>query len=201
MDATWYILGIFVVFVGFVSKRYWSPSNSHSPANIYPIPGDLLSELRDKWKKPVESLPVSVDIPRLARKISIYKATENNNDTHKEPILLGRDDIATTNNDTTSERHEHVVIKDLITTLAQQLGEPTAHQQSIDERFSEFLKRSADPSQALGEFLEKVVGHHSPTTRVLKACNQSVLAPGVLVCILSPNLSLLILAKASLRVF
>lgn len=135
-----------------------------------------MTELKDKWTRPLVSLPVHVDIPRLARKITIYSSTSNSSSsTNKQPVLISREEAET------DAASDNLVIKDLIKTISQQLGEPPEQQQNIDSKFMDYFGKTADPSQALAEFLENVVGHNSNTARVLKACNQSVLAPGVLV--------------------
>lgn len=139
-----------------------------------------MTELRDKWSRPLVALPVHVDIPRLARKITVYSSNApsssvaNNN---KQPVLLQREEGATEADATT----DNLVIKELLRTLSKQLDESPEQQEKIDTKFLEYFSKTADTSQALAEFLEMVVLHDSRTSRVLKACNQSVLAPGVLV--------------------
>lgn len=169
--------------VGVISKKYlWKTNTSpRSSTSIvgYPDSGDLLTELRDKWKRPVEALPVHVDIPRLARKITIYTATSQ--DSTKHPVLATtHDDLAASGDHPPT--NDNQVIREVIRTLSKHLGEPENQQEKIDTRFPEYFKRTADPSLALQDFMSDVVGHDSLTLGVLKACNQSVLAPGVLVC-------------------
>jgi len=179
-----------MVVVGVVSKQYWWPQSK--PTRSYQqrkkvatndlsyqqLPGDLLTEVGDKWKRPLHNLPVHVDIPRLARKISIYTAPSPSS---KEPVLIGKDDVNASNNDKSSAAHnDNLVMKDLILTLAKHLGETDTQQDNIDSNFLAYFKKTADPSQALADFLASIVGAESQTAKVLKACNQSVLAPGVL---------------------
>jgi len=185
MDTVWYMLGMLVVLAGVAGKKYlWEqPKPLARKRKIFTtpelsykqLPGDLITEVRDKWTRPLVSLPVHVDIPRLARKISIYTHISS-----KQVVLVGQDDINGSNNDTSPAHNDQLVIKDLILTLSEHLGEPSSQQLNIDSNFLEYFKRSSDTSQALADFLGAVVGRESQTAKVLKACNQSVLAPGVL---------------------
>eukprot|EP00026_Physarum_polycephalum_P009233 Phypoly_transcript_09347.p1 GENE.Phypoly_transcript_09347~~Phypoly_transcript_09347.p1 ORF type:complete len:279 (-),score=43.48 Phypoly_transcript_09347:168-1004(-) len=172
--GVWYMFAVLAVMVGVISKKYLfgTPTSTRLRSNSYPVAGDLMTEIRDKWKRPLETLPVHVDIPRLARKISIYTVSP---DKSKQVVLTTQDDLP--GGEPTSDNH---IIKELIKTLSKHLGEPATQQESIDSNFMEYFKRTADPSLALADFLSTVVGHDSLTAGVLKACNQSVLAPGVL---------------------
>lgn len=185
MDGVWYMVALVALMVGVISKKYLWKSTPSSPrsstrlsgSNSYPDSGDLMTEVRDKWKRPVEALPVHVDIPRLARKITVYTTKSDHNS--KQPVLSNsQDDPAS------GDFNDNIVIKELLRSLSRHLGEPETQQENIDTQFMDYFKRTADPSLALADFLSAVVGHDSPTAGVLKACNQSVLAPGVLVCTL-----------------
>jgi len=194
MDGVWYVVGVMAFLVGMMGKKYiWptkspssSPKLSATSSNTYPDSGDLMTELRDKWTRPLPSLPVHVDIPRLARKITVYSSTSSSrstNTSNKHPVLVRQptdQQLLQSPSSSTSTESDSMVIKELIRTLSRQLGEPTSQQENIDSHFMDYFSKTADPSQALAEFLEAIVGHDSHTARVLKACNQSVLAPGVL---------------------
>ena len=175
------MVAMLALMVGVLGRKYLFNTGGSSSrldsSNSYPDSGDLVTEVRDKWKRPVESLPVHVDIPRLARKMSVYTSSPNNS---KQPVL------SAANNEINNDSQ---VMKELIRTLSKYLGEPQTQQDNIDNNFMEYFKRTADPSLALADFLNGVVGHESRTAGVLKACNQSVLAPGVLVLssLLSPT--------------
>jgi hypothetical protein len=178
--GAWYVFAVLAVMVGVISKKYLfrtNPTPTRLRSDSYPEAGDLMTEIRDKWKRPLETLPVHVDIPRLARKISVYTVSDN----AKQLVLTTQDDLPSSG-EPTSDNH---IIKELLKTLSKHLGEPATQQENIDTNFVEYFKRTADPSLALADFLNTVVGHESLTAGVLKACNQSVLAPGVLVLLSS----------------
>jgi hypothetical protein len=173
--GVWYVLAVVALVVGVFSKRYlFSKSTAQlsegGHKGSYPKAGDLMTEVRDKWKRPLAALPVHVDIPRLARKISVFTVSANNS----KQCVLSQDDL------TSNEPNDNQVIKGLIRVLSKHLGEPETQQENIDTQFMEYFKRTADPSLALSDFMSGVVGSESLTACVLKACNQSVLAPGVL---------------------
>src|SRR4051794_4786980 len=75
-----------VVFAVWTKRTYFSDSvddERHAPiyaaSNAHPTidfsPEGLLLDMKDKWTRPLTKLPVNVDIPRLARKMSIYDET------------------------------------------------------------------------------------------------------------------------------
>jgi len=135
--------------------------------------GKLSDSIQTRWEKPFQSLPVNVDIPRLVRKISvlsngnrIFSVTE---DAIPDPTLSP-----------SNPRQETVIIRDFLLTLSLALGDSIERQETLKERFVEFFGRNGDASVFLLEFLDKVVGGDSAVVKVLKACNQSILAPGVL---------------------
>lgn len=140
----------------------------------YPqLRGALLDEVGNKWRRPLKELPVNVDIPRLARKITIFTSVSS----HKEVVHTPEESVGESPHDETSG------IKDLLVALSKHLGEPASQQYNIESNFGEYFKKTADAAHALADFLEEIVGSDSTTAKVLKACNQSIIAPGVLVCL------------------
>lgn len=182
-----------LLFVVYIARKYIWPGKTPPPQAKLPPPTtsptttrryefdtttDLLKEISTKWQKPYHTLPVHVDIPRLAKKIVIYgdgqvvhKAQEDDTCNISSGNLL---DL--TRQDST--------IKEIILTLSKWLGDPQEQQESISTKYSSFFG-SGDPSLSLNEFIEQVVGVDSNVVKVLKACNQSILAPGVLVSMFS----------------
>jgi len=72
---------------------------------------------------------------------------------------------------------------EVLVTLASLLESQTKAKK-IQELFYQYIPRAADPddrdiSRELNRFLHEVVGEETPTVRVLKACNQSIIAPAV----------------------
>jgi len=117
-----------------------------------------------------------VDIPRLARKISIYSDGDVVLSAHSDDCVLVIGSSAPLQEGT---KQEYIIIRDIILTLSRVLGEPEVQQDNIIARFPSFFG-TGDPSLSLNDFLEQVVGADSKVVHVLKGCNQSILAPGVL---------------------
>lgn len=135
--------------------------------------GNLAESIQTRWEKPFQSLPVNVDIPRLVRKISVLsngnRVFSVNEDTIPDPTLSPG-----------NPRQETVIIRDFLLTLSSALGDSIERRETMNYRFVEFFGRSGDASVFLLDFLDKVVGGESSVVKVLKACNQSILAPGIL---------------------
>ena len=76
-------------------------------------------------------------------------------------------------------------ILSILTTLALRL-EGEARVQKILDNFWKYIprdtnrKRDRDISRELNRFLFEVLGEDSPTTKILKSCNQSIIAPAVI---------------------
>lgn len=145
--------------------------------------GDLKTEIHMKWSRPVKTLPVHVDVPRLARKMAIYADNNKNHVLHaaKDTGAGLSDDapLGTVNKHPDAQLHDQRIIRDIILTLSIHLGEPKEQQRHIEAKFPEYFG-PGDTSVALREYMENVVGDDSKVIGVLKACNQSILAPGVL---------------------
>jgi len=145
--------------------------------------GDLKTEIRMKWSKPANTLPVHVDVPRLARKMAIY-ADNRNTVLHAAKDTdtgMGEDSMHKSVNTKPldNQLHDQKIIKDIILTLSVHLGEHKDKQRHIESKFPEYFG-PGDTSVALRDYMEQVIGDDSKVISVLKACNQSILAPGVL---------------------
>jgi len=137
-------------------------------------PQTFYKRYQQSGKKPYHTLPVHVDIPRLAKKIIIYGDGEL---VHKP-----QEDTALNNssgNLFADLSRQDNTIKEIILTLSKWLGDSQEQQESISTKYASFFG-TGDPSLSLNEFIEHVVGVDSSVVKVLKACNQSILAPGVL---------------------
>jgi len=185
------IIVISLMVLIFVSKNcIWHSSSSKSKKNTTktvspprirhryePVDhfgtGDLKTEIHMKWSRPVRTLPVHVDVPRLARKMAIYGDNTRNN------ILHAAKDTEEVSKTMDAQTQDQYIIRDIILTLSIHLGEPREQQKHIESKFNEFFG-PGDTSVALREYMEQVVGDGSKVIAVLKACNQSILAPGVL---------------------
>jgi len=185
------VMEVAVVFsllvVLYIARTYiWNSGKSELPQGKQHLPPantrryefdtatDLLKEISTKWQKPYHTLPVHVDIPRLAKKIIIYGDGEI---VHK-PQEDNACNTSSGNLFADLPRQDNT-IKDIIVTLSKWLGDSQEQQESISTKYASFFG-SGDPSLSLNEFIEHVVGVDSNVVKVLKACNQSILAPGVL---------------------
>lgn len=144
----------------------------------------MVREVREKWTKALELVAVHTDIPRLAKKISIYS--------ERDGILLAATegpDSESKNIDTpqTSSVGDGAlnvliterlgIVEQILQLVTSQVGEDS----SIINEFRSYIKEDTyDLSVPLLEFLDKRLGENHKTTKVLKACNQSILAPCVL---------------------
>jgi len=170
----------------YVARKYiWPPPKGPqqkklpSPATTrryeFDTATDLKQDISTKWHKPYHTLPVHVDIPRLAKKIVIYG---DGVIVHNTP----EDNACNTSSGNlfADLSQQDTTIRDIILTLSKWLGDSPEQQEIIASRYAGFFG-NGDPSLSLNEFIEQVVGVDSKVVRVFKGCNQSILAPGVLV--------------------
>eukprot|EP01102_Stenamoeba_stenopodia_P021149 TRINITY_DN8444_c0_g1_i1.p1 TRINITY_DN8444_c0_g1~~TRINITY_DN8444_c0_g1_i1.p1 ORF type:complete len:307 (+),score=57.34 TRINITY_DN8444_c0_g1_i1:213-1133(+) len=157
---------------------YSIPSDDALSTSIDFSPAALYEDTKDKWIKPLTKLPVNVDIPRLARKMSIYDDSRNLLldgswlDLTPEEIEASpyKDQIPTNKSNTK-------LIQDVLQVLADQLGEDST---AIREEFGKMVKdNGGDTAGPFGNFLNRHMGDNSTVVKVLKACNQSIIAPSV----------------------
>jgi len=166
----------FVLFFGYLGYKYAWKRKILPPVIArryeFEVAADLLTEISTKWERPYHTLPVHVDIPRLAKKIAIYG---NGGIVHRPPD----DELSSSGSLFNTTPRIDNTIRDIIVTLSEWLGEPKEKQEEILAQYPKFFG-SGDPSLSLTEFLDNIVGPTSKVVNVLKACNQSILAPGVL---------------------
>lgn len=163
--------------------------------------------LYDIWCKNVEDLPIGKDLPRLARKTRIYDdqsgdiinfIEENNNVMEDDLTISAKDDggdgkekkpmqetnVNYTVIDKQNDQNEIMrAVFSVLTTLANELGEHvgTTTGYSIAGMSLELFDREVNISDhaSLSSFILRCFGEHGRVTRVLKACNQSILAAPV----------------------
>jgi len=166
---------VLLLLFGYLGYKYAWKNRPPTIARRYEfeVAADLLKEISTKWERPYHTLPVHVDIPRLAKKIVIYG---NGVIVHRPPDEEMHSSSG--NLFSTTPRVDNTV-RDIIVTLSGWLGEPKEKQEEIFSQYSNFFG-GGDPSLSLTEFLDNIVGPTSKVVNVLKACNQSILAPGVL---------------------
>eukprot|EP01118_Nematostelium_gracile_P016894 TRINITY_DN7084_c0_g1_i1.p1 TRINITY_DN7084_c0_g1~~TRINITY_DN7084_c0_g1_i1.p1 ORF type:complete len:291 (+),score=64.00 TRINITY_DN7084_c0_g1_i1:60-932(+) len=194
MNQFWILGSSLVVAVGslvlyrvYFSKRQDSSFSLNLTA--YELTDEALcQEVREKMAKPVEKLPVHLDLPRLARKMEIIyddqivlEAKEGGEDQYfMDPEE--RSKRVTEPKEAPLNPHEvNSVMKSIFMTLAQYLDEESV-MKKIEENFGKYVtsKPNTDVSRHLLDFLLEVMGDDNSTVGVLKASNQSILAPAVI---------------------
>jgi len=156
-----------VPFFGNSGEKEREPLLDHSNDVEPAIEGSSLSlydEIIDKWRRPATSLPVQIDLPRLIYKFEI---------TDK----LGQSLLPSNIKD--MQRGE--LLKLLFDTLNRLFAMSTTEQTEFNRVFDELVEptKDGDISIRLSYFLEHI-GDNIPAMGVLKACNQSFLAPAVI---------------------
>lgn len=121
---------------------------------------DIENEAKEIWAKQLDLLPVHKDLPRLARQFDI--------------IDMGGNILSTGDPDTSIESN----IKKLLVNTARRLdGDKKANE--ITEKFDQYIEPGKDLIKALLKLLKEQVGEQSKVVGVLKAANQSIIAPVV----------------------
>jgi hypothetical protein len=177
-------LVVSIVVVAYVTHKYYWKQDSEKPATSlttgrryeFEVGADLHKEISTKWERPYHTLPVHVDIPRLAKKIAIYS---NGVVVHGPPDEDLSASLGSSGGLFPPAPRVESTIRDIMTVLSRLLGEPTEKQDAITTHYSKFFM-GGDPSLSLTEFIDNVVGPTSKVVNVLKSCNQSILAPGIL---------------------
>jgi len=125
----------------------------------------LYDELIDKWRRPATSLPVQIDLPRLIYKFGI---TDNSGKS-----LLP---------DNIKDLQRGELLKLLFDTLNRFFTMSIAEQNEFNRIFEELVEptKEGDISIRLSYFLERIASENIPAMGILKACNQSFLAPAVI---------------------
>jgi hypothetical protein len=194
MNSLWVVGSSLAIAVGsLVFYRFYFPKRPDSTFSLnltaYELTDEALcQEVREKMAKPVEKLPVHLDLPRLARKMDIIY----DNQLILEAKEGGEDQYFMDNEERmkrTSEQKEaplnphevNSVMREIFVTLAQHLDNEQVLQ-SIQDNFGTYItsKPNTDVSRHLLDFLLEVVGNNNSTIGVLKASNQSILAPAVI---------------------
>jgi len=133
------------------------PAIEGSPLSLY-------DEIIEKWKRPATSLPVQIDLPRLIYKFEII----DKNGTSLLPENI-------------KEMQRGELLKVLFDCLNNLFSMSNSDQVEFDRIFDELVEptKEGDISIRLSYFLERI-GDNMPSMGVLKACNQSFLAPAVI---------------------
>jgi len=158
-----------------------SPSPNHSPNHVRTLattttPGaalptieTLTNDVGAKWARPLHSLPIAGDFPRLAKVTSIYVGPDCKDITPSPPSTEHPDHPL-----------EHIIYETLIK-LAIYLHDPTTLQ-STKEHFWDYHKGDVEGEIArnFGMFLKSCLHDGDNVGLVLKSINQAILAPAVI---------------------
>jgi len=149
-------------------------------------PSGLFSALLEIFQKPILRVPICVDLPRLARKMTLV-------DPHGVALVQADEDA--------DEGSRAELIRTIIVQLGRLLGDDMS---AVEERFSEFVSDKGDMASGLMRLVQEVmVPLAEPLTsaplpptptattlaanaseprciRVLRGCNQAALAPAVM---------------------
>jgi len=157
------------------------PPTTSSLATFYQsekiLSTDLEADIREKWSKPLSTLPVHIDIPRLAKKIKVLRF----HDPKSSSTLFSASE---------DTENSPQLILGIFLAVSQQFETPpfdhsTGHPSPslpslMESKFPDYFTNPLETSICLFDFMHQVVGAESKTVKVLKACTQSLLAPAVL---------------------
>jgi hypothetical protein len=187
-----------------ISTAVRSPAPNHSPNHVRtlattPGPGaslpsieTLTNDVATKWIRPLHSLPIAGDFPRLAKVTTIFVGPDHKDVSHisdhdldesidKDDTLQQLDDSLHPASASTLPPHslEHVIFSTLIK-LAIYLHDPTTLQ-STKDHFWDYHKGDAEGEVArnFGMFLKSCLHDGDNVGCVLKSINQAILAPAV----------------------
>jgi len=136
---------------------------------LYDCPEDLgynhfEEAARTKWKKPIDKVPVHIDLPRLVRSMEVLK---NGKKIWPSPEV-------------NLEDHKDLLVLSLLRALFYLLYSPEA-MESMTALYLSYLKESdrhLDLSRRLQKFFLECVGE-TKVSKLLKGCNQATIAPAV----------------------
>jgi hypothetical protein len=163
-------------------------------------PKALMDDTLKKWSQHITKLPAAIDLPRLARKMIVFDESHNlliDGEIWSSISKIPSIETATTTTTTTSSENndEKTIIPQINTTpatqssqallreimliLADQLNEHDVHE-VVSNQMYEFIPDdyTGDISTMLQSFFVKKIDG-SAVLRILKACNQSILAAAV----------------------
>eukprot|EP00026_Physarum_polycephalum_P008615 Phypoly_transcript_08706.p1 GENE.Phypoly_transcript_08706~~Phypoly_transcript_08706.p1 ORF type:complete len:444 (+),score=62.16 Phypoly_transcript_08706:105-1436(+) len=182
-----------------------SPTPNHSPNHVRtlattPGPGaslpsieTLTNDVATKWTRPLHSLPIAGDFPRLAKVTTIYVGPDHkdvsNSSGRVHDESAEKDDMQQQLDDSLQpppsstlppQSLEHIIYSTLIK-LAIYLHDPTTLQ-STKDHFWEYHKGDAEGEVArnFGMFLKSCLHDGDNVGCVLKSINQAILAPAVI---------------------
>eukprot|EP01102_Stenamoeba_stenopodia_P016444 TRINITY_DN5752_c0_g2_i3.p1 TRINITY_DN5752_c0_g2~~TRINITY_DN5752_c0_g2_i3.p1 ORF type:complete len:690 (-),score=105.74 TRINITY_DN5752_c0_g2_i3:957-3026(-) len=123
---------------------------------------NLEQKTRDILKKNYKDLPVAKDLPRLAKRISIY------GDKGAKLLLSPSDQIPV-----------GPYLKSIFETLYQAFGE-TSLLEKLEEGWATCYDDKKELEKVMERFLAQYVGEESKSLQILKACNQGVISGAVI---------------------
>jgi hypothetical protein len=112
------------------------------------------------WERPLSALSCHMDLPRLGHKIQVSQSGTVTS-------MLG------------SSANKMETVREVLLTLAKELGESEEFQSNLKEKFYVFIKEdnSGDTSQQLKTYLEELIPADSKLCHVLSFCHQKIVFP------------------------
>lgn len=140
------------------------------------------AEIRRIWNKPVEQLPIGIDLPRLAT--SIHVDTEPMNIDGGE-VMSPPSSPRGPAEPTAGAEEPDTRAREIMNTLASigRLVEGEEYAQNIYKNFGTYVMLEGPKDRDMSREIAQLVGHlgkDSKIVKVLKACNQAIIAPAVI---------------------
>lgn len=140
------------------------------------------SEIRRIWNKPVEQLPIGIDLPRLATNILVDTEPMNIDGELSSPPSSPRGPVE--NAGTVEEPDTRA--REIMNTLASigRLVEGEEYAKGIYQNFGNYVTlegvKDRDMSREIAALVADYLGKDSKVVKILKACNQAIIAPAVI---------------------
>jgi hypothetical protein len=132
-------------------------------------PQGFFDSLMEIMHKPLLRLPISVDLPRLARKITLY------DDDNDERVIEANED---------ADDSRALLVCTILSELSRLVGDSEQVRSTIEQQARDFITDQGDMATGIMAFFTEVLtanGVEEPKViGVLRGCNQSTLAPAVM---------------------
>lgn len=148
-----------------LSRPKWTPTIMDCSKQS--LEGDILKT----WSRPRNKLAVTVDLPRLVRKISVFNSQNEVLFNGSEPLTEG-DSPSRFSNITIYRK-----MSQLFVVLAQSLSE---NHDGVEEFIEAKMSEEGDSASLLDRLFDQFFPEENRITKLLKLCNQSIMAPAVI---------------------
>ncbi|KAL0490307.1 methyltransferase-like protein [Acrasis kona] len=145
---------------------------------------EMAEAVRNIWLKDISELPVSKDLPRLAKKIKIHDSVNDVINYIDQPTDEGelKPSTPTEIDGTVGEQHRDEVLNrcmySIVMSMSQELRD---FNQNMSGMTLQMFEREINVTdhKSIQNFLTRNFGNNGRVVKVLKACNQSIIAPPV----------------------